>query len=134
MEHKQIEKALFICPKRYFLDIDGSGIIKDCKCAGVNNKYAKNIQFSDFKLGNTFKTMHRKKTENGVDLIEDIKQLRYSEILYKTNICTLSSTEIYSIGDNVQNIYGDICTVEDILYVPPRFEKYFKKEGVKNDK
>ena len=131
MEHKQIEKALFICPKRYFLDIDGTGIIKDCKCAGVNNKYAKNIQFSEFKLGNTFKTMHRKKTENGVDLIEDIKQLRYSEILYKTNICTLSSTEIYSIGDKVKNIYGDICTIQDILYVPPRFEKYFKKEEIK---
>ena len=134
MEHKKKEKALFICPKRYFLDIDGNGIIKDCKCAGVNNKYAKNIQFSNFKLGNTFKTMHRKKTENGVDLIEDIKQLRYSEILYKTDICTLSSTEIYTIGDNVQNIYGDICTIQDILYIPPRFEKYFKKEEVKNDR
>ena len=75
--------------------------------------------------------MHRKKTVNGVDLIEDIKQLRYSEILYKTDICTLSSTQIYSIGDNVQNIYGDICTIQDILYIPPRFEKYFKKEEVK---
>lgn len=124
MEHSNIAKAIFICPKRYFLDIDGKEIVKDCKCAGVSNKYAKNIHFSDFKLGNKFKTMHRLKTEKGVDLIEDVKELRYSEILYKTDICTLSSVELYKQGDIVQNMYGDICTIQDILYIPPKFKKW----------
>lgn len=131
MEHSNISKAIFICPKRYFLDIDGQEIIKDCKCAGVSNKYAKNIHFSDFKLGNKFKTMHRQKTEKGVDLIEDVKELRYSEILYKTNICTLSSVELYKQGDIVQNMYGDICIIQDILYIPPKF-KYWE-ENFYND-
>lgn len=131
MEHSNISKAIFICPKRYFLDIDGQEIIKDCKCAGVSNKYAKNIHFSDFKLGNKFKTMHRLKTEKGVDLIEDVKELRYSEILYKTNICTLSSVELYRQGDIVQNLYGDICIIQDILYIPPKF-KYWE-ENFYND-
>lgn len=131
MEHSNISKAIFICPKRYFLDIDGNEIVKDCKCAGVSNKYAKNIHFSDFKLGNKFKTMHRLKTEKGVDLIEDVKELRYSEILYKTNICTLSSVELYKQGDIVQNIYGDICIIQDILYIPPKF-KYWE-ENFYND-
>lgn len=124
MEHSNISKAIFICPKRYFLDIDGQEIIKDCKCAGVSNKYAKNIHFSDFKLGNKFKTIHRQKTEKGVDLIEDVKELRYSEILYKTNICTLSSVELYKQGDIVQNMYGDICIIQDILYIPPKFKDW----------
>lgn len=126
MEHSQISKAIFICPKRYFLDIDGQEIVKDCKCAGVSNKYAKNIRFSDFKLGNKFKTMHRLKTVKGVDLVEDVKELRYSEILYKTNICTLSSVELYKQGDIAKNMYGDICIIQDILYIPPKF-KYWEE-------
>lgn len=127
MEHSNISKAIFICPKRYFLDIDGQEIIKDCKCAGVSNKYAKNIHFSEFKLGNKFKTIRRQKTEKGVDLIEDVKELRYSEILYKTNICTLSSVELYKQGDIIQNMYGDICIIQDILYIPPKFKDWEEK-------
>lgn len=123
MEHDNISKAIFICPKRYFLDIDGREVVKDVKCAGVSRQYAKNITFENFKLGNKFDTLHRKKTEKGVDLINDVKEMRYSEILYKCDICTLSTTEIYKIGDKARNIYGDICTIQDILYCPPKFRK-----------
>lgn len=127
LEHANIQRAMFINPKRYFLDIDGTELVKDVKIAGVSKKYTEAVTLENFKLGNSFKTIHRKKTENGVDLIVDTKELRYSEILYKTDKCTISSTEIYKKGDVIYNIYNEKCVVESILYCPPKFEKEVKK-------
>jgi hypothetical protein len=116
------KSAKYLNPKRYQI-YTRNGETKT-KAAGFTKESQKTMNESNFEFGNTFISRQKVSTIYGTDIIDKQKIMSYPEFLYLvTNINrntkeTLSSKYLFDIKDQVVDVYGELCSIESILYNP----------------